>query len=338
MPIGRDWRAAGVFKARKGAGMIAVPVLPSATCRAWPKHATGGRARYLELGEALTRSYPSDAHFACYAEPSIERRLCKAAPATLGHSVSMVVHAFDVDGAEHRGDDAWWIGEREKIGVLFAVHAGGYAYRTKGGYRLVYLRRTPFEILAEDDARRWSQAVFLSIAYLRRFEIAADPSCCDWTRLYRCPRATRDVGALPENRETIGDPFAIGLWAPAIGDEEKRLARAMRPRKSVGDFRPATLSDYRGDGLFFHALRMRGWLGAELEPGMFAIRCPNEGQHTHGGDTATVLFTAQPGKEIGCIHCKHAHCTTFGVRDWLRCFSEAELDAARRAAGIRRAA
>lgn len=315
-----------------------VPVLPSATCRSWPKYAQGGRARYLDLSDALTRPYRSDAHFACYSEPSIERRLNSSAPAQLGHSVSMVAHAFDIDGADHFADDPWWENEKQKITALLVCQPGGYAYRTRGGYRLVYLRRASLEILTPEDAARWTRAVLLSVAYLRRFGIVADPSCCDWTRLYRLPRSTRDDGASPEDRETIGDPYAIGAWTPDIGPEEKRIARALRPRKSADAFRPVATSDYHGDGLFFWALRARGWLGAELSAGMWSIRCPNEAQHTKCGDTSTVLFTAQPGKELGFIYCLHRHCSSLGVRDWLRHFSPGELEAARRAAGIVRAA
>lgn len=50
----------------------------------------------------------------------------------------------------------------------------------------------------------------------------------------------------------------------------------------------------------------RGWLGREIRPGMFAVRCPNEDEHSSGGDTSTVLYVH------GALDCKHAHCA--GVR------------------------
>jgi hypothetical protein len=96
-------------------------------------------------------------------------------------------------------------------------------------------------------------------------------------------------------------------------------------------------SDYRGNGLLFYALRARGHLGNEIEPGKYAVTCPNESRHSHrtGADSSTVLWLSGCRlPAIGSIWCSHAHCVGFTLKDWLRLFSRSELDAARRAAGL----
>lgn len=317
-----------------------VPILPHAKCRSWPKHDQGARAVYLDIGAALTRRYTTDAHFTQYHCPTVERRLCLAAPEALGHSVSMVAHLFDIDGEGHVGTDDWWQGERGKIASLFAVHPGGYAYRTRGGYRLVYLRRKQFEILTADDAARWRRTVLVSIAYLeRRFGIAGgDTACLEWVRLFRLPHATRDPFGFPEDLETIGDATNIGAWVPEILDEDRAIARKLSSKRMTRVFEPAEpTSDYRGAGLLYAVMSARGWIGREIQTGMWLARCPNERNHTvASGADATVLYAADRGGQLGHICCLHQHCEDFRPKDWLRFFDDAELDAARRAAGILR--
>src|SRR5262249_20585458 len=54
---------------------ILVPVLRDRKIRSWPKFPTGGKADYIPVPEALTRSFQTDAHFAAYSAPVVDRRL-----------------------------------------------------------------------------------------------------------------------------------------------------------------------------------------------------------------------------------------------------------------------
>jgi hypothetical protein len=53
-----------------------------------------------------------------------------------------------------------------------------------------------------------------------------------------------------------------------------------------------------------------GWLGQEVKPGVFAVRCPNESYHTSGKpfDSSTVIFAPRPGARDrrGTFYCSHA--------------------------------
>src|SRR5262249_36221482 len=155
------------------------------------------RVRYVALNEALTSDFPTDAHFATYSCPAVERRLCLGALtspralAELGGHVPMVLAVFDVDCVEaHGGDaaatDSWWIAEGEKTAALLGVPPGGFVYRTRGGYRIVYRLLGPPPLRDENDAAAWSLGYLGWVAYLaRRFGIEADPACKECVRLFR---------------------------------------------------------------------------------------------------------------------------------------------------------
>jgi hypothetical protein len=328
---------------------LLVPVVPSATLRAWPKHLVGGRARYIELGEALTRRYSSDAHFAAYSVPSVERRLCLDAAGKVAAGIPMGISLFDVDAAEaHKAQggsdtvpasDAWWCAERAKIETLRFIHPDGFAYRTRGGYRLVYRLAEPFIITADLDAARWTARYLEWVAHLEnRFDIVADPSCSEWVRLFRLPHATRDGSSSPEDLGTVGDPKTIGPWAPDIDDGDRTCALTLRrPKKPYAPSAPrARASAYSGDGVLFYAFRARGWMGTALEPGKWAVKCPNSASHSKGADfdTSTVLYAPDGTQALGFLHCSHAHCQHLTIREWLTFFSQGELEHARAAAGL----
>ncbi|MBI3272218.1 MAG: hypothetical protein HYZ53_24715 [Planctomycetes bacterium] len=339
-----------------------VPVLLHAHLRGWPKNEKGGSALYLTLGDALARAFPTDAHFCAYSFRRIARRLTSEAlsPATrskLGmrprQGVPMVAAVFDVDAeAAHAatggtpgttaGDD-WWVGELPKLDALAAAHPGLFFYRTRGGYRVLGVLPEPFVLCAPADAEAWKIRYWSWCFYLcRRFGIVSDPSCADWTRLYRLPHATRDEGGKPERRETRGDPARIGAWTcdPTAEDLEaarKLLPReraAARPRKEKIEGRD--LAPAGTPGILYHAFRARGWLGGEIESGKWAVVCPNEAAHSKGSplDGSTILWAPHAGETLGWLHCSHGHCQGRDLRDVLALFSPAELDAARAAAGI----
>jgi hypothetical protein len=225
-----------------------------------------------------------------------------------------------------------------KIDRLRQVFPDPFIYRTKGGYRPVYLLPYPRILQSEEDVQEWKADYLAWIAALRlRFDIYADPSCHDWQRLYRVPHATRTLGSRPEAREIIGSPYQIGLWTCHPTVEERELAKTLakrpsaRPRRKLGE-----TSVNAGDGVFFYAFQARGWMGQKIEAGKWAVQCPWQNQHTKGQafDSSTVLYAPGSGDTLGWLHCSHAHCQARDSRDVLACFSRDELTQAERAAGL----
>jgi hypothetical protein len=104
-------------------------------------------------------------------------------------------------------------------------------------------------------------------------------------------------------------------------------------RKRMLDFAPCHSDGY---GLLYHALRARGDLVRQFKANSFLVRCPNEASHSSGktGDTSTVLYLPAAGEHVGHLHCLHGHCSGLKARDWLRMFSDSEIESARVAAGL----
>jgi hypothetical protein len=323
--------------------------MPHKRIRAWPKTERGERLKYLPVQAALPQPYPTDAHFAAYSLPELPRRLGvdalrdPDARARVADGVPMVLAVFDVDCAEaHQGDpssvDAWWLEELGKLQCLGERHPGGFVYRTRGGYRIVYRLPAPTVLRDDADAQAWTARYCAWVAYLKReFRIRADSACKDWTRLFRLPRATRDEREGPEQREMLGDPTALGAWTcePTAADLEaaRKVHRRKAPRRRKAR---SVTAEPVGEGVLFHLLKAAGWLGEEVAPGKWAVRCPNEVAHTGGErlDTSTVLYAPAAGECLGWLHCSHAHCAQQSVREVLAGFSDEEVEAARLAAGL----
>jgi hypothetical protein len=178
----------------------------------------------VPLSAMLTEHYPTDAHFAAHVT-SLPHRLRNDDIASGDVSVWVGALVLDVDGAGHKANDVWWEAERAKVLDLLEEHPGAFIYRTKGGYRIVYLTSRPWRII--DAADDWAFACYYAAAcrYLaRRFAISADTSCGQWTRLFRAPHATREPSGGPELRETIGDPRSIGTWSCELTLEDMTAA------------------------------------------------------------------------------------------------------------------
>lgn len=323
---------------------VVVTVLPNPFAWGWPRHERGWCVDVLPLARALSNTYNTDAHFAAYAT-SKRRRLTREA-LDQGTPIELSVIAFDFDcpsvhGTSEPAPDAWRADFLAQVAELAAAHPNPFVYQTRGGARVVYRQAEPTVLRSQDDAQRWSQGYAVCVAHLKRcFGLLADPSCADWQRLYRLPHATRDRGGKPENRPTCGDAARVGTLMLEATHEDVSAARvaskAFRERR-VTSFTPCT-SD--GAGLLYHLLRARGCIIRPHLVGAHVIRCPRESHHSSGftGDGSTFLYGPASGNCIGAIHCMHAHCAHMSVPDWLRMFSEQELDAARRAAGIARSA
>jgi hypothetical protein len=212
-----------------------MPVFASKTYRAWPRSPEGGAAMYQSPAIALQSRYATDAHVAGYYVPSVPRRLDGGAP---GHPVDgaplVVAMAFliiDLDGPDHQAPPAWRSHLAERVERALAEHPGGFSYETRGGGRLVWRRAAPFVITTESDARTWKLTYWRTLLYLsRRYGLVGDPSCADWTRLYRAPHATREPGGKPEQLPTVGDPELGTPFAfdPSEADLHLDLAEARR--------------------------------------------------------------------------------------------------------------
>ncbi len=160
---------------------------------------------------AFGRRYATDAHVAAYSLESVPRRLDKGAPGYVLHGVPLaipVAYLFvDVDGPGHQATPDWRQGEEPKIARALLELPGGYGFQSRGGYKLVWRLERPVLLATPEDAPRWRLRYWQYLLGLsRRFGIHGDPSCADWTRLFRLPHTTREPGGQPEELPTLGDP------------------------------------------------------------------------------------------------------------------------------------
>lgn len=216
---------------------LSTVILPHRSFKAWPTHEQGGRALYLPLGEALTREWEGHAHFAAYHVPTVLRRLDKQAIHHISSGVTMHLAIYDIDcPAVHRatgGDgkspasDEWW---QEQLARFQQLPPGFFAYRTRGGARLIW-RRSPVIILREDkDADAWAGLYVRECTTLAAAHgIVPDPKCRPWGNLFMLPHATREGNAAPERYETFGDPSVPGAfdlpYEPGYAETARELAR-----------------------------------------------------------------------------------------------------------------
>lgn len=307
----------------------------------WPDHDTGAPSYQVELGRALRRSYTTDAHCVAYVS-SMPRRMNTGAVGRLDVAMAYVITDTDcalVHGTPDPVPDEWRRAELEKVRALNEEHPGVFSYDSRGGYRLVYTLPEPTELLDDSDIDAWSRFYRIWLMYLaRRFNIAGDPACGDFTRLFRMPRATRERRVGPEGRAAFGDPDGICALSFEPSDEDVEGGEAsMKPaRTRTLEFSGSAAT---GDGLLFHLLQARGDMGAACRTSRGdgrICRCPNRSKHSSKSDgtNSTIWYPPAAGKEIGAIHCKHAHCVDLGPKSWLGFFTASELDDARRNAGI----
>lgn len=219
--------------------------------RAWPKALAPGRITYHPLSWLLTASHEGDAHVAAYSVPSVLHRLGTDPPAyaRVAGGIPMTVFLLDIDCASAhratggsgavRADDAWWSLLRRRIEALDAVHPGAFAYRTRGGARVIYRPRVPLVIENGTGEIAWKRLYLACLVYLaRRFSIVADPSISDWPRLIRLPHVTRD--GVFQRAETLGDPFSVGvLDFGDDGEDEGAMEFARRLAANTKVWAPA---------------------------------------------------------------------------------------------------
>lgn len=189
-------------------------------------------ADLMPLSEALITKWPTDRYIVQYHVPEFRRRLSNGLfdearyPGRLA-SIGGVVRLqllfievdspkyTDADGQTTRGDvEAWWADvERPKVVRFLEAYPGLCAFRTKNGYRIFGRLWRTFELRSSSDTALW-RAFYLEVLerLARDWTIVGDPKCADWGRHQGLPSATRMGSTVPEDRETLGDPRAVGVW------------------------------------------------------------------------------------------------------------------------------
>jgi AAA domain len=221
-------------------GIWDVPVLDR-FARGYPEHPSENNTHtptfYARLTDALTTTFEWDAHFAAYSCPEIPRRL--ATHGAFAHAPTMRFFVVDVDGPDHQATDEWWSSEAPKLQKLADDRRPYYAYRTKGGYRIIYGLTKGFVIDSPAKAKQWSDSYKSWLTILENdYQITGDKACSDWSRLYRLPNVRRDgVDVTPAN--TLGEPDHIFGWnapyAPEVADLQRSRIRTQGNNLWLGE-------------------------------------------------------------------------------------------------------
>ena len=162
----------------------------------------------VPLAEALSTRYPFDAMLAMYRIEGETRmpRLNKSALRYLVDKGAQVVADKVLLDVDNPGHTPWESEEQiaEAYAKVKATKLGATAgfYATRAGYRLIWLLAEPLDVSLLD-----SYLVKL-IAEIAKDGIIADPACCDWTRLFRAPFATREGMTEPLN---LPHDFEVGV-------------------------------------------------------------------------------------------------------------------------------
>lgn len=195
--------------------MTRVPVFTNKFADSWPVHPVGEAAEEVEPHDLLTRAFATDAHYQAFAlPPEAPRRRLSSAAVDLGAVPSMVLFVIDVDppkrGAERMPRTPAW----DESVLAKAEHLPGqpFGHWTRGGARFAWQMRPR----AIDNGESWTDEYLLGLVAIAAVSgIVCDPTCADWTRLYRAPHATRN-GQLQAHGWICGTPSAMGAWAPPV--------------------------------------------------------------------------------------------------------------------------
>jgi hypothetical protein len=66
------------------------------------------------------------------------------------------------------------------------------------------------------------------------------------------------------------------------------------------------------------ALKARGLVKREIEPGKYDITCPWCGEHTDAVDSGTAYWAPEKDHPVGSFHCQHGHCAERNISDLLK--------------------
>jgi hypothetical protein len=280
----------------------------------------------LSIAEALTRRHESDAH--CQPAYSPKRPHSRLVTSDIGR-VPIVLGSrwFDIDLPGHRWDDGAWAEERSKIAAVSVAFPDSYVFTTRAGYRLIWLRATPYEITSSEDAARCKAEQAGACDVLETYGIRADRACLGPLHLYRLPWVIRD-GQCTEP-EIIGSADRIGFFELPEGSPKpkhstspaaasSRAALAGQDANSDAFAPTALLADLQRAGLV---------IGPGPLPGSLLIVCPRDAAHSTGrsGDGSTVYHAPNVFGGSGWLDCKHSGCRAAckTVRDWRRAVTKA---------------
>lgn len=334
---------------------------PPAYPRSWPKNpwkTTKPAAEVMELHQALTVGFRYPAYLVAYAPTRGNRRLStglvthEKALQAMGGSIEMLLFLVDVDGPLHKvakradaaesgaegGIEAWWEDELPKIELLLQAHPGLFVYRSRNGYRIVGRLPRSIHISSAAGADAWTRRYVSWCNYLSRvFGIRSHgkdgpDKLGDWTRLQRVPHDSRDFGT-PDRLETIGDPNAVGEWAPVLAPED------LPPELAHQKHQRAALTEVGNGALLLALIQGRGLRCNPSGSNEYDICCPRwqlhspnaSGERDYEGKTR--LYTAQGN--LGGIKCFSDGCTAAHPTPghWMDEFSWQEKLTARRALG-----
>ncbi len=208
--------------------MTRVAVAPSKFARGLD--ATGRRVsadyEVLDLTDALTRIYPTDAHLVTYVIPGAthQPRINKPGLAFAPAIPEVGVLFCDVDNAEHaEWTDALMARAREEDDSLPVLASAG-VYYTLHGRRIVQPLATPIAVSAvEAYLVRW-------LRDLENAGIAVDWACRDWTRHFRLPHVWRSRRAYRSPRVALDRMRPIVLASiPFVAEPTESVAAGERP-------------------------------------------------------------------------------------------------------------
>lgn len=235
-----------------------------------------GLVHACDLREALTREWPTDAHFTAY-EP-LEIPVTNGAPGetmpvrhtrqaiTEGIPARLNVLVGDVDGPGHQATPEW------RTATEARLEASGLAwYATRNGYRVVELLPATYVIENAHDEGLWWEFYLGWREHLRESHgIEIDERCKDWTRIYRLPNvvrdgkparsATRHIEAMPTFDTEQWRPPASMTAAPNTiradaPDVDDRTIRALERAVAIAERIPASIEGHGGDEALFQCAR-----------------------------------------------------------------------------------
>ena len=195
------------------------------------------RIGHIPLAMALAHEFTWDAHLVAYSVPSLTRRIGMNDDRSGSGlaiwdrlpdgGIPMALVIVDVDAKlvdQHMTSD-WWASEHAKIACAFGEQPG-YAYTTRGGYRLVWQLLEPFVIRTPTDHAVWKSGYLARLDLLRdRYGIVGDRACKDFPRHYRLPRVLRDPGERTAlTLREVGRCDAIGAWSIPVRLQPVRVA------------------------------------------------------------------------------------------------------------------
>jgi hypothetical protein len=205
-------------------------------CKSWPKHpiADVTPGDVMGAAELFTRPFTTDRHFVGYLS-ELPCRLSSGvfeeqhAETLADLNLRMLWAVLDVDdpvthGTGQPARPEWLEGELPKLEKLLDVHPGLFIYPTRGGYRPVGALPEPFLLRGRADAAKWTARYYSWCRYVqRRFGIAADKACADWTRPFRAPFVIRD--GILQTPATYGNPASIGVWEADLKKDDRVTAK-----------------------------------------------------------------------------------------------------------------